>query len=158
MASKTHLQGAAGVFAVCSQLCLRDFTPCIPAVDDGVDVILSNGMKLQVKTGFLRNHPGFPYGAYAFDVRRGWKRKGQEIVTNLRDRNYAGIADFVIFVGLNENRFFIVPPHELTGCVWIAPRGRGIKKHRLLEFEDAWHLLDVNGALAAVEQAEEILV
>lgn len=161
MPSITHLQGAAGVHAVCAQLCLRGMTPCMPSVDDGVDIYLTNGIKLQVKCGRLRNHPGFPSGAYCFDVRKGWKRKGHEIVDNTqaaRDRNYDGIADFVVFWAIDESRFFVVPPSDIDQTFWIRPlRVVSLvreRKMKITEYEDAWHLLDVNAALIEVEEQE----
>lgn len=94
-----------------------------------------------------------------FDVRRGWKRKGREIVNLQRDRNYAGIADFVIFVGIDENRFFILPPHEVTQNFFVPPRGRQYStKLKIYGFEDAWHLLDVDSALSELEPQNGVTV
>ena len=161
MASKTHLQGQAGVYAVCAQLCLRGLTPCMPAVDDGVDLMLTNGLKLQIKSGMLRTQPGFPFGAYCFDVRKGWKRKGKEIITNLRERTYEGIADFVVFFGVDEQRFFVIPPSELNQSYWIPSKAqtqRRLLRQRnlkILGFEDAWHLLDVDNALSLIESESD---
>lgn len=148
MAYQRHLDGMAGVYAVASQLCLRGITPCFPAVDSGADLILDNGVKIQVKCGKLRRHPGFDNGVYCFDVNK----------VSRKDKRSAGIYDFAAFWGVDENRFFIMPAGECTGAVWVAKRGSRLYRRdpksmseKVKANEDAWHLLDINATLQSLE-------
>jgi len=160
-AFQKHLDGMAGTFAVCEQLCRYGHTPFMPSVDFGVDVMLDNGLKIQVKSGRCRNHPGYSNGVYAFDIRRGWTRVKGEIVAHPKDRDYRDSCDFVIFFGVDERRFFIIPSVEINShAIWIPRRGnREFKRAKsiaksMMKFEDAWHLLDVNATLSDLELKE----
>ena len=42
---------------MCSQLCLHGHTSCFPAVDFGIDLMLDNGLKIQVKVAFSAPTP-----------------------------------------------------------------------------------------------------
>ena len=161
-AYKTHLDGMAGVFAVCEQLCRSGHTPFTPSVDFGVDIMLDNGLKLQVKSSQARLHPGYSQGVYCFDVRKGWTRKKGQIISHAySDRNYAESCDFFVFYGVHERRFFIVPVGIVGNrSIWIPTRGNFQCKRtkqtnciakEIVKFEDAWHLLDVNSALSEIE-------
>jgi hypothetical protein len=157
----------AGVFAVCEQLCRAGHTPFIPSVDFGVDLMLDNGLRIQVKAAQARVHPGYSQGVYSFDVRKGWMRKKGEIVSHAySDRNYADSCDFFIFFGAQERRFFVVPVGVVGNrSIWIPMRGNASMKrvkqtnciaNEVVKFEDAWHLLDVNAAIKEVEQQEQV--
>lgn len=161
-AYKTHLDGMAGVFAVCEQLCRGGHTPCVPSVDFGVDIMLDNGLRIQVKSAQARIHPGYSQGVYCFDVRKGWTRKGDKIVGHAHsDRNYAESCDFFIFYGVNERRFFVVPVSIVGNrAIWIPRHGNFQCKRTkqtncialtVSKYEDAWHLLDMNEVLTELE-------
>lgn len=151
--------GMAGVYAVASKLCLRGQTPCFPAVDVGVDLVLDNGVKLQVKAGNFRTHPAYPNGVYCIDAIRSLRVvKGRRVYG---ERSYKGTCDFLIFWAIPENRFFVIPVGELSKAVWLptkqglAASPRKPKKEsvaRILAYEDAWHLLDVESAVQGMEQ------
>jgi len=155
----THSQGMAGVYAVASRLCLLGHTPFFPSVDFGVDMMLDNGLKLQVKCGHLRQHPGYKQGVYSFDIRKAFKIVGHTVYKHQKERTYAGTCDFVIFWAIEENRFFIIPAGSINGCVWIPSRGCFMCKRQkptvsggILAHEEAWHLLDMDGVLDEVER------
>ena|SRR5579859_6706470 len=157
-AFKTHSKGMAGVYAVASRLCMLGHTPFFPSVDFGVDIMLDNGVKLQVKCGNLRKHPGYQQGVYCFDVRKAFTIVGHTVYKHQKDRTYVGTCDFIIFWGIDENRFFVMPSAEIQGSVWIPSRNSYMCKRKAptvaetaLAREDAWHLLDLNGALAELE-------
>jgi hypothetical protein len=172
---KTQLQGTAAIYAVCEQLCLRGHLPCFPGVDYGMDLILENGLRLQVKSGTLRKHPAYPLGAYAFDVRHTWKRVGRQFVSHPKDRTYLGACDFAVFYGLNERRFFVVPISVVKGAVWIPPKGATFQRMGtgrvasrigkmgaaaliVTKYEDAWDQLDINATVEAIAQTEESVI
>jgi hypothetical protein len=58
-------------------------------------------------------HPAYPEGAYPFSMKE-----------NNRDakRDWTGIVDFLIFWGINEDRYFIVPASEASYNFWIRPK------------------------------------
>lgn len=122
--NERHLQGLAGVFAACSQLALRGHNPCFPGVDYGFDIVLDTGVRLQVKTSMLyMGHPAYPDGAYRFSIRENQPiRKGQILQRRPR-RNWAGLIDFFVFWGVEENRFFVVPVSQMiAGTIYVRRR------------------------------------
>jgi hypothetical protein len=180
------LLGQAGVYAVASQLCLRGFVPHEPAVDYGVDLVLDNGIRLQVKVAHityqqssLTHNTGarggkvgtyFQSGAYGFNLRRGvWDRSQNRWKRN-ESGTYHGVADFFILWGIDENRFWIVPTSVKNRVIWFgrAESVNGsnnfiytdaLKKRRQAEYENRWDLLDVNStvdSIVAEEMQEKI--
>ncbi len=154
----THSQGMAGVYAVASRLCLLGHTPFFPSVDFGVDIMLDNGLKIQVKCGHIRQHPGYSQGVYSFDIRKAFTIVGSKVFKHQKDRTYVGTCDFIIFWAIEEGRFFVLPVHEVKGTAWIPTRGCQVMKRKLptiastvLAREEAWHLLDVAGTLEEIE-------
>lgn len=156
------LQGQAGVWAVSSQLAMRGIAPIFPGVDLGYDLALENGLRLQVRTATLTttgSNKKYPYCAYVFHVRRDcWyagvgRRRGQYAVTT----PFSKVADYFVFWGIDENRFFIVPTTvELKASIyfpkknfagnWIQRTQRSTKRldEKLAAYEDRWDLLDVD--------------
>lgn len=171
-AHNTILQGQAGVYAVASKLILYGFNPMFPAVDLGADIILDNGLRLQVKTARLtfpkcgrRNGYGGNYlgGAYGFSVRRGeWlgKTKGY----GRSRKGYSEVADFFVLWGIEENRFWIVPTSIKNRTIWFGkfdhPNGsknvsytNTLKMNRVAQYENRWDLLDINGTVEEIVES-----
>jgi hypothetical protein len=167
----------AGVFAVCETLCRIGHTPFLPSVDTGTDIMLDNGLKIQVKASNLKaSHPGYDYGVYHFDwrqnTRAAWQRylgreyKSGEGLAHVQKHN-----DFLVMFAATERRFFVVPCSELqSDCAYILPRNSPVLNRvknpspktfgrKLLQYEDAWHLLDVDAvAEAAIEEVEQEVI
>lgn len=152
--------GAAGVHAVASRLCLLGHTIYFPTVlDQGVDLIVGNGVKLQVKCGRYHNDPRTS-GRYHVLPKRNVKkyRNGKDIDVRCK---YSDVVDFVIFWAIEENRFFVFPADKVTIGVWIPSKldtfkqmGKNSLSVRLVrEYEEAWHLLDVNAAVESTMNA-----
>lgn len=164
-----NLKGQAGVYAVASQLCLLGHVPFFPAVDHGVDLVMANGIRLQVKiacltypkSGMRKNGTGGNYlgGAYGFNLRRGvWDRSNNRWKRN-ESGTYHGVADFFVLWGIDENRFWIVPTSVKNRVIWFgraehpngsnnAPYTNAIKQKRSLDYETRWDLLDVNAVVS----------
>jgi hypothetical protein len=106
--------GQAGVFRVASLLILKGHVPAFPSVDTGVDITLDNGMRLQIKSRSLQAHPAYPNGAYPFSTKENNFGKLK--------RDWTKVVDFLIFWGIDEDRYFIVPAHEATHNFWVRPR------------------------------------
>jgi hypothetical protein len=106
--------GQAGVFRVASALLLKGHVPSFPSVDTGVDILLDNGLRIQVKSRNMQTtHPSYPLGFYNFSV----KENNRDVV-----RDWTKIVDFIVFWGINEDRYFIVPASEAVQNFTISPK------------------------------------
>lgn len=111
--------GQAMVFRVSAELLLRGHVPSFPSVDSGVDILLDNGLRLQVKARTMTmNHPAYPGGVYPFSTKEN-SRKGK---WGERKRDWSKVCDFIIYVGIDENRYFIVPSARHGVSFWIRPK------------------------------------
>jgi len=111
--------GQAMVYRVAAELLLRGHVPYIPSVDSGVDILLDNGLRIQVKARSLQAHPAYPEGCYGFSTKEN-SRKGK---WGLRKRDWSKICDFIIYVGIDEMRYFVVPSTRHNESFWIRPKG-----------------------------------
>lgn len=108
--NRARLQGQAGVFRVASELLLRGFNPQFPAVDCGADLVVDGGIRLQVKSGHLRyNSNIYPQGAYWFKLTKGPTVHGNHGIRPRTPRVFSVESDFVIFWGIEQHRFWVVP-------------------------------------------------
>ncbi len=100
MSDKSSYIGLAGEFRVMSELLLRKHNPAKSYLDDGCDLLLENGLKLQVKSRHLK-HDGQKNKRYAFCFRgQGYYKKLPKNRNNI---------DFIICWGILES--------TLTGVV-----------------------------------------
>jgi hypothetical protein len=160
---RTQLQGQAGVYAVVAQLLLRGHIPFFPAVDHGYDIMLDNGIRIQVKSARLfsstmgkRNR--HPWGAYGFDTRSAKLDADGKMRRIARD--YSQVADFFVLWGIDENRFWIVPTSELKGAAIIASRAKiydgpqyAKVRERNARWEDNWEALNVASVSRALVES-----
>jgi hypothetical protein len=162
-----QLQGQAAVWQVASQLALRGHNILFPGLDEGYDLQLDNGLRLQVKSStLLFNHAGYPYGAYCFGLRRGaWDRKDRKYKRSTI-RKYSEVADFFVLWGIEENRFFILPTSDKRQSIWFQRRGTISKsnnrfviekemRERMAEAEDRWDLLDIESVQPLIDGTTE---
>lgn len=161
------LQGQAGVWQVASQLAMRGHVPCFPGVDFGCDLVLDNGLRIQVKCATLRVIHGqnYPEGAYGFQLRRSAWFSNEKKAKRSSLHPYSEVADFFVLWGIDEDRFFIVPTSHAGKAIWFGRRGFNSKSNnrtvygrvtaeRIAEFEDRWDRLDVNATVDAMVAAE----
>src|ERR1700692_4998210 len=90
-----QLQGQAAVWRVASELAMRGHVPCFPGLDVGYDLVLDNGLRLQVKCGTLK-HRETKYRniGYCFNLRRGaWDSNTKRYSGKIR-RSYSEVADY----------------------------------------------------------------
>ena len=153
------LKCKAAEWAVASQLAMRGRVPMFPAVDLGYDLLLDNGLRLQVKCSSLRrNNQGMKEIShnlgYLFDLRRGAWFSTEKRFRKTGLRPYSEVADYFVLWGIEENRFFIVPTTPNRAAIWFNSKIATSRSHnrnkfdkntedRLREFEDRWDLLDV---------------
>lgn len=118
------LQGQAGVYRVASELMLRGYNPCFPAVDHGVDILIDEGVRIQVKSAHVRFHSKvFPDGAYWYKLHQAAYVSGNNTIHKSRARIYSEFCDFVVFWGIEGNYFWIAPSATFDGvsCVVLNP-------------------------------------
>jgi len=120
-APRNLLQGQAGVYRVASMLCLRGLNPHFPAVDIGADLIVDGGLRIQVKSANLRTDKVYPNGAYWFRLGKPKPVKGQITWVTV---DFDKICEFVVFWGITEDRFWIVPSLTLRDhqCLVLGPK------------------------------------
>lgn len=148
------LTGQAGVFRVASEVMLKGVTAYMPLVDVGVDLILGNGLRIQVKAARLRtqmmnNKKGGPYEygpAYFWSLNCSQLGAKHQYVQ--RKIKYSEQVDYMVFWGIDEDRFWIVPPTLVDDCgqLTLFPKvpERHIKSDRIrniYEYEGRWDLL-----------------
>ena len=97
----SHFIGRAGEYAVAAQLLVRGINVHFPAVDTGVDLIVGDRIRIQVKTARLKENRT----AYAFSLRGGPKPNGKK----REERDWSKTCDIMVFWGIDTNRFWIIP-------------------------------------------------
>lgn len=121
--------GQAGVYQVASQLLLRGFNPLFPSVDHGADLIVEGGVRIQVKSGRIRRlkNAKFYYdGCYWLTLARTKVIRyavGERVQRGVKIEDWTEFCDVVIFWGITENRFWIIPSRLLNGrqCLILGP-------------------------------------
>ena len=149
--------GAAGVFAVASRLCLLEHSPSVPTVDIGVDIVLENGLKIQVKAGHFRKDPRTAGQYYVVDA----KRLSRSIGKRKGESKYVGVVDFLVYWAIDENRFFVFPMRDDFKGIYITSKTGAFKRlstkcdsyQMVRDHEEAWHLLDVDAAVEEIEKS-----
>lgn len=122
---KSPRQGQAAVLRVASELMFRNIAVAFPACDDsGVDLIALPNVRIQVKSTYLRhNHRVYPQGAYWFSFRRAPIVSGNHKIVVRGTRKFSEFCEFVILVGIDQGRFWIVPAAKLDhkSLVCVGP-------------------------------------
>ena len=115
--------GLAGEFRIMSELILRG--------DNGIDIILDSGKRIQVKSS-KRNGRRF----YRFSLRKGNKKEIVDLAT---------YCDFLICWGIEEDMFWIIPTNKLKRRTSLSLSQ--LPKHRSLygEYLGNWNLLCKGG-------------
>lgn len=120
--------GRAGEYKVLSELIRKDFEPYKPCIDNGVDFLLDNGLRIQVKTSeniqqVLSKRQINPTPAYYFNL--------YEKTENV---------DIVICHILGTNDFFIIPKKDLKSNKIIRIPTKN-KKSYYYNFLNNWLVL-----------------
>jgi len=126
----TTTTGAAGELRVMSELMLKGFNPAKSYLDNGIDLILENGKKLQVKTShkLLRNLKRKASYGYGFSL-QDWKNRRHKL--NI---------DFIVCWCIEDNIFLIIPKTELNATrIYFVPSW---KNSHLRRYINTWDLLN----------------
>ena len=99
-----HALGIAGELRVMSELMLRGYNPAKSYLDNGIDIFLDNGKKVQVKTSLRKidNHRSI---CYRLNLQIGGKGNRRVALENK--------FDFLIGFLPLEDSFYIIPSKEL---------------------------------------------
>ena len=93
----TNKTGLAGEFRVMSELLLRGHNPAKSYLEDGADIILQNGTRIEVKSAHLKPITNSPN--YGFTFQDGHQRPSSKL----------GRFDFAICWCIEDDVFFIIP-------------------------------------------------
>jgi len=129
-APDTQKLGAAAELRVMSELLLRGFNPAKSFVENGADLILDDGRKIEVKCSSqkLKREAGF-----GISIRCGHHYSGssRKILVN---------CDFVICWSIVDDDFFIIPYSEVKHLTSLGLPMRG-RKSKYEKFRNNWNIL-----------------
>ena len=98
----------------------------MPCVDDhGVDLYAMPSVRIQVKSAYLRyHHRVYPQGAYWFKLWQCPTIKAGA-VHRRGARQFSDQCDFLVLMGIDQQRFWVVPAAMLDGVggVTVGPDG-----------------------------------
>lgn len=122
--------GKAGEYRVYSELLLKEYNPAFRAIDDGVDIVLENGITLQIKTISKVNHRerGYMVGLTTARYRKG---KPTERISKLT-------ADFLITWLIDIDEFYIIPEEVVRGKSSIC---LNLEKSTYNNYKNNWKIL-----------------
>lgn len=129
--------GKAGEYRVCSELLLRGHRPLLSIVDSGIDIILENGVTIQVKTTSKailqrgKRHFCFPFQSVRYT-------RGKSV-----HRNHM-IADFAICWSIPNDTFLVIPKDEIGeryNITYSPDATIKSRPSRFAQFKDRWDLL-----------------
>lgn len=108
------MTGKAGECAVASQLFLRGLPITFAVVDMGVDLFAHNGCRIQVKCAHVLSTPKaiakHGEGSYFFPMPKSKRRAVSDLkVRVIPKASFASVCDVVVFWGIEQNRFWVVP-------------------------------------------------
>jgi hypothetical protein len=138
--------GEAGVLRVMSELIFRGHHPYKPAVDDhGVDLMLSTGLRIQVKTATLitrqvriqRKEGIVKVSKASYNLRLGSTQSGRVHAPINRKKAYSQECDYFVIFGVDESRFWIVPSFVMDNrtCLVLGPRPAATRQ-QVMELAD----------------------
>lgn len=147
--------GQAGVYRILSELMLRGMNAYLPVVDVGVDLILENNLRIQIKAANLRTQTmknrkdkvPYEYGpAYFWSLNSSQLGAKHKYVK--RPNKYSSQVDYMVLWGIDEDRFWIIPSKILdeAGIIALFPKdhNKTLKSRRNKEiytYEDRWDLI-----------------
>lgn len=124
------LLGRAAELRVASELLLRGHEVFLSLVDDGADLVMGSGLRLQVKAA-RRRQVGATGFSFSF---HSWRKRTKDYAPH----PLAGV-DFVILWCVEANAFYVIPAERLRGQV-CAHLGE-TPSRRWGPYREAWNLL-----------------
>ena len=137
MAKKSSYTGLAGEFRVMSELLLRGHNPAKSYLEDGADLILENGKRIEVKSChryISKSRQGSKEPRYLFSF-RGGNREKQDLTK----------IDFAICWCIDDGLFYIVPI-KIVNSSAIGISNTSINaKHKYAPYRENWNQLNEGG-------------
>ena len=111
---------------------MKGHNPAKSYLDSGADIVLENGLRLEVKSSYKHKRP--KEEVYTFTLKGGRRYKTQDLTG----------CDFFIFWCIDDNCFFIVPRAMviqkcIVGLSSISENSRG----KYIKYKNKWELLEV---------------
>lgn len=106
-------QGQLGVHRVISELIARGHEPYLPVVDNGIDILLRSGIRLQIKTTRRETQHWRSVGSWSFSL--SIQSVGAQHRYTSKTRKFSEQVDFVILHAVEAARFWVVPAAVLDG-------------------------------------------
>lgn len=128
---KSNVTGLAGEFRVMSELLLRGHNSAKSYLEDGADVLLENGLRIEIKSA--HKLPQKRTNAYLFDLRRGYGHLS----------NALECCDYLICWCIDDHLFYIVPSEMILPAMALAIYANSSKsKSKYASYKEAWNLLE----------------
>jgi len=122
--------GLAGEFRVMSELLLRGHNPAKSYLENGADLVLENGIRVEVKSAHRCNVNRTT--GYLFSLKGGHRGKRQDLDS----------CDFLICWCIDDDCFYIVPKSEVTkteiGIYNTSPNAN----HKYASYREKWEILE----------------
>ena len=133
--------GKAAEFRVASELLLRGYETYMATADSGVDLILGNGKRIQVKsahkTRMSGDHDAWRCKSYKFSF-KSWRPKDGHFIANSLDS-----IDFVILWAIDDSIFFIIPAEKIRGKYTVRFNPDSTKQQsEFVAYRGKWELLN----------------
>ncbi len=153
---KSNYLGRAGELRVASELILRGYNVFFREVDEGIDLMIGNGKRIQVKSARKHNlGTPYPHTNYGFNFLStpSWRRNQKDERVGILTRDPKAPAhllnnvDIVILWAVDDNDFYIIPAQEVRGKKGIQFTGdhdkrTQIKWNKWLPFLNNWDILE----------------
>jgi len=136
--------GLAGELRVMSELLLRGHNPAKSYLEQGADIVLENGLRIEVKSGHRchyyykrwegNNREERKY--YLFTLQGGARQQPQNLIE----------CDFVVLWCIDDDCFFIIPKANIIGrAVGIYDTSDKSRSNRgkHSQYKNRWDLLEV---------------
>ncbi|KKN73821.1 hypothetical protein LCGC14_0396230 [marine sediment metagenome] len=125
--------GVAGELRVMSELLLRGHKPAKSYLEDGVDILLPNGLGIEVKSAhrchLIVAEGRKPRSTYLFTLKGG----GRKMPQNLQE------CDFLVLWCIDEDYFLIIPKADIKTTVVAVDKLTPLSKYA--KYKNRWDLL-----------------
>ena len=123
-----NILGLAGELRVMSELLLRGHNPAKSYLEDGADIVLENGLRIEVKSAHKLAQKRTK--AYFFSLRGGHRKEKQDLSK----------CGAIICWCIDEDCFYIIPSIEIQSSA-IAIYDTSGSKSKYASYRNNWELL-----------------
>lgn len=128
--------GKAGELRVASELLIRGYEVFQTITDSGIDLIMGNGKKIQVKSARrTKSYSNYKKYTYSF---KSWHKDG----SGYKPHELKGV-DFIILWAVDNDEFFVIPATEIRGKYSVILTCNPKREwSRYTQFRSQWNLLE----------------